>query len=142
MAAQSGNTVHVHYTGKLVDGTQFDSSEGREPLTFQLGSGMVIPGFDNGVTGMEVGDKKTITIPFMEAYGPIHEEAIMQFPRTQIPADLPLEVGSTLYMNQEGSMQPIPVVIREVADEYIVIDANHELAGKDLVFDLELVKID
>jgi peptidylprolyl isomerase len=139
--AQNGDKVRVHYRGTLQDGHQFDSSEGREPLEFQLGSGMVIPGFDLGVTGMAVGEKKTIHIPAEEAYGAANEELIVQFDRAQIPADIPLEIGATLNMHQEGNGQVIPVVIREVTDAYVVLDANHELAGKDLIFELELVGI-
>ena len=140
-AAQKGDTVKVHYKGTLQDGHQFDSSEGREPLEFQLGSGMVIPGFDEGVTGMEIGEKKTIHIPADQAYGPANEELILQFDRAQIPADIPLEIGSTLNMHQQGTGQVIPVIIREVTETHVVLDANHELAGQDLIFELELVGI-
>ena len=140
--AQAGNTVLVHYKGTLPDGQLFDSSEGREPLSFELGSGMVIKGFDDGVTGMEVGDKKTVHIPNMEAYGPVNEEMIIEFPRNQIPAEIPLVVGETLNMHQEGNGQVMQVVIKEVADEYIILDGNHPLAGQDLIFELELVGIE
>ena len=139
--AQEGDKVKVHYKGTLADGHQFDSSEGREPLEFVLGSGMVIPGFDEGVTGMQIGEKKTILIPSEQAYGPANEELIIKFERAEIPADIPLEVGATLNMHQEGSGQVIPVVIREVTDAHVILDANHELAGKDLTFELELVSI-
>lgn len=139
--AQSGDTVMVHYTGTLADGQLFDSSTGREPLLFQLGTGQVIKGFDDGVTGMEVGDKKTINIPCEEAYGPVNEDLLIQFDRAQIPADIPLEEGISLNMHQEGNGQVVPVVIKEVADDYVVLDANHALAGKDLTFELELVGI-
>jgi len=140
--AQAGNTVLVHYKGTLPDGQLFDSSEGREPLSFELGSGMVIKGFDDGVTGMAVGDKKTVHIPNMEAYGPVNEEMIIEFPRNQIPAEIPLVVGETLNMHQEGNGQVMQVVIKEVADEYIILDGNHPLAGQDLIFELELVGIE
>ena len=139
--AQAGDTVHVHYKGTLTDGQLFDSSEGREPLSFQLGSGMVIKGFDDGVTGMEVGDKKTVHIPNVEAYGPVNEEMVIKFPRTQIPADIPLEIGESLNMHQDGNGQIIQVVIKEVTDEFVILDANHPLAGQDLIFELELVDI-
>lgn len=139
--AQKGDKVKVHYKGTLQDGAQFDSSEGREPLEFQLGSGMVIPGFDEGVAGMTVGEKKTIHIPADQAYGSANEELIVQFERSQIPADIPLEIGSTLNMHQEGTGQVIPVVVREVTETSVTLDANHELAGKDLIFELELVGI-
>jgi peptidylprolyl isomerase len=139
--AQAGNTVLVHYKGTLPDGQLFDSSEGREPLSFELGSGMVIKGFDDGVTGMAVGDKKTVHIPNEEAYGPVNEEMIIEFPRNQIPADVPLEVGGTLNMHQEGNGQVMAVVVKQVTDEHVILDANHPLAGQDLIFELELVEI-
>ena len=139
--AKAGDNVHVHYKGTLPDGQLFDSSEGREPLSFRLGSGQVIKGFDDGVTGMEVGDKKTINIRNAEAYGPVNEEMIIKFERAQIPADIPLEIGGTLNMHQDGNGQVIQVVIREITDEFVILDANHPLAGQDLVFELELVGI-
>lgn len=139
--AQSGDTVQVHYTGTLADGQLFDSSNGREPLSFQLGSGQVIKGFDDGVTGMKIGDKKTINIPCNDAYGPVNEELLINFDRSQIPSDIPLEAGVTLNMHQEGNGQVIPVVIKEVAEQHVVLDANHPLAGQDLTFELELVAI-
>jgi peptidylprolyl isomerase len=140
--AQAGDTVKVHYKGTLSDGQLFDSSAGRDPLAFQLGSGQVIKGFDDGVAGMEIGDKKTINIPYSDAYGPVNEELLINFERSQIPSDIPLETGITLNMHQEGNGQVVPVVIKEVADEYVILDANHPLAGKDLTFELELVGID
>ncbi len=139
--AQKGDKVRVHYKGTLQDGNQFDSSEGREPLEFLLGSGMVIAGFDEGVTGMEIGEKKTIHIPSDQAYGPSNEELIIRFDRAEIPSDIPLEIGSTLNMHQDGLGQVIPVVVKEVTETYVILDANHELAGKDLIFELELVSI-
>ena len=139
--AQAGDNVQVHYKGTLPDGQLFDSSEGREPLAFQLGSGQVIKGFDDGVTGMEIGDKKTIHIPNEEAYGPVNEDMIINFDRAQIPADIPLEIGSTLNMHQDGNGQVIPVVIKDVTEEFVLLDANHPLAGQDLIFELELVGI-
>lgn len=139
--AQAGDNVQVHYKGTLPDGQTFDSSEGREPLAFQLGSGQVIKGFDDGVTGMGVGDKKTIHIPNEDAYGPLNEEMIINFDRSQIPDEIPLEIGGTLNMHQEGNGQVVPVVIREITDEFVLLDANHPLAGQDLIFELELVGI-
>ena len=121
--------------------TTFDSSEGREPLEFEVGGGMVIPGFDAGVTGMIVGEKKTIHIPFVEAYGPKQEEMIMEFPKDRFPADMVAEVGMQLNMSN-GSGQDFPVVIVDVKEEVVVLDANHPLAGEDLVFDLELVSVE
>jgi FKBP-type peptidyl-prolyl cis-trans isomerase 2 len=137
---KAGDTVKVHYHGRLTDGTTFDSSEGREPLEFKVGSGQVIKGFDDGVTGMEVGEKKTINIPVDEAYGAKNEEMVVNFPRTNFPEDLNPEVGMQLNMTN-GSGQVIPVVIMEVGEEEVILDANHPLAGQDLIFDLELVSI-
>ena len=137
---KKGDTVKVRYHGRLEDGTTFDSSQGREPLEFEVGSGMVIAGFDEGVTGMQIGEKKTIHIPASEAYGPVQQEMIMEFPKNRFPADLTPEVGMQLNMSN-GQGQNFPVVIVEVKDEVVVLDANHPLAGKDLIFDLELVEI-
>jgi FKBP-type peptidyl-prolyl cis-trans isomerase 2 len=137
---KAGDTVKVHYHGRLTDGTTFDSSEGREPLEFKVGSGQVIKGFDDGVTGMEVGEKKTINIPVDEAYGAKNEEMVVNFPRANFPEDLNPEVGMQLNMTN-GSGQVIPVVIMEVGEEEVILDANHPLAGQDLIFDLELVSI-
>lgn len=138
--AKSGDTVRIHYTGTLDDGSQFDSSVGRDPLQFTLGSGQVIPGFDSGVTGMTVGEQKSITIPAAEAYGERQEDACQPVPRADIPADIPLEVGLQLQM-QTPSGQVVPVVVAEITEESVVLDANHPLAGKDLTFALELVEI-
>lgn len=141
MIAKSGDKVQVHYTGKLTNGEIFDSSEGRTPLEFTLGSGMVIPGFDDGITGMSVGEKKTVHIPADQAYGPADERNILTFNRQELPADIPFEVGMQLNMHQDGSAQVIPVMVVEVSDSHITVDANHSLAGKDLIFDIELVKV-
>jgi FKBP-type peptidyl-prolyl cis-trans isomerase 2 len=137
---KKGDKVKIHYHGRLHDGTTFDSSAGREPLEFEVGSGMVIAGFDAGVTGMAVGEKKTIDIPFIEAYGPVQEEMIIDFPTSNFPADLVPEVGMQLNMSNPSGQQ-FPVVIKEIKAEVVVLDANHPLAGKDLIFDLELVEI-
>jgi FKBP-type peptidyl-prolyl cis-trans isomerase 2 len=137
---KAGDTVKVHYHGRLTDGTTFDSSEGREPLEFKVGSGQVIKGFDSGVTGMQVGEKKTIEIPVTEAYGPKDENMVVQFPKANFPEDLNPEVGMQLNMTN-GSGQVIPVVITEVAEDNVVLDANHPLAGEDLIFDIEVVEI-
>ena len=139
--AKAGDTVSVHYTGKLTDGTIFDSSEGREPLAFELGSGMVIAGFDNGITGMAIGEKKTVHIPVDQAYGPVNPDYTAVFPRNEIPADIPYEVGMQLNMHQDGTGQVMPVVVTEVTDTTITLDANHPLAGQDLISDIELVGI-
>jgi len=138
--AKSGDTVQVHYSGRLTDGTQFDSSEGREPLEFKVGNGDVIKGFDEGVTGMAVGEKKTVHIPAAEAYGQKDENRVVDFPRSNFPSDLTPEVGMQLNMTN-GAGQVIPVVIVEVNEDNVVLDANHPLAGQDLVFDIELVNI-
>jgi peptidylprolyl isomerase len=138
---KNGDTIQVHYHGTLASGETFDSSNGRAPLEFEVGSGMVIPGFDSGVLGMTVGEKKTVQIPFMEAYGPKQPEMIVEFPKTQFPPDLNPEVGMALTMNN-GQGQQFQVMVVEVKEEVVVLDANHSLAGQDLTFDLELVSID
>src|SRR3954469_23323287 len=140
MQVKNGDTVRVHYHGRLTDGTTFDSSEGRDPLEFQVGAGMVIKGFDNGVLDMEVGQKRTLDIPVEEAYGPKNPELIMEFPKDNIPAELNPEVGMDLQMsNPEG--QVFPVKVAAIGSEFITLDANHPLAGENLVFDIELVEI-
>ncbi len=137
---KAGDTVKVHYHGRLTDGTTFDSSEGRDPLEFEVGSGMVIAGFDNGVLGMAVGDKRTVNIPVEEAYGPKNPEMIIEFPKDQVPDGMPLEKGMRLNLNNTQG-QVVPVVITDVLEDVILLDANHPLAGEDLVFDIELVGI-
>lgn len=130
----------MHYHGKLTNGETFDKSEGREPLEFEVGSGSVIKGFDEGVTGMSVGEKKTINIPFDEAYGPRNPDMIIEMPKDRFPKDMEIEVGMPLAMS-DGQGQQFQVVIVEIKDETVVLDANHPLAGQDLIFDLELVDI-
>jgi FKBP-type peptidyl-prolyl cis-trans isomerase 2 len=137
---KEGDTVKVHYHGRLTDGTTFDSSQGREPLEFKVGEGMVIKGFDNGVMGMAVGDKRTIEIQVEDAYGPEDPQMIMEFPVDRFPADMKPEVGMQLNMSN-GSGQNFPVIIREIKGVTVMLDANHPLAGEDLIFDLELVEI-
>ena len=137
---KSGDKIKVHYHGKLINGETFDSSNGRQPLEFEVGSGMVIKGFDTGVTGMAVGEKKSISIPFAEAYGPANPEMIIEFPKEKFPQDMQLEVGTPLVMNG-GNGEQYQVVIIEIKEETVLLDANHPLAGKDLIFDLELVEI-
>lgn len=138
--AKKGDTVKVHYTGKLKDGTVFDSSQGREPLQFTIGSGQVIPGFEEAVTGMAPQESKTADIPADQAYGARHEEMVMEVPREQVPPDIQPEVGQRLQVGMQGG-QPIVVTITEVGETNITLDANPPLAGKDLIFDIELVEI-
>jgi FKBP-type peptidyl-prolyl cis-trans isomerase 2 len=137
---KSGDKVKVHYHGKLTNGETFDSSEGRAPLEFEVGTGMVIKGFDDGVTGMQVGDKKTVNIPFNEAYGPLNPEMIIEFPKERFPQDMQVEIGMPLVMSGQQGEQ-FQVVVTEIKEESVTLDANHPLAGKDLVFDIELVEI-
>ena len=138
--AKNGDNVTVHYTGKLTTGEQFDSSNGRDPLGFTIGAGQMIKGFDAALPGMAIGDKKTITIVAAEAYGETNPEAIIQFPKINVPADMVLEPGMPLTLTDQNG-HPVQVVVVEVQEDIIVLDANHELAGKDLVFDIELVSI-
>lgn len=138
--AKKGDQVKVHYTGKLTDGTVFDSSEGREPLGFELGAGMMIKGFDAAVDGMAIGDKVTAEIPAADAYGEASEDLIFDVPKANLPEDLKPEVGQQLAMSQPNGQQ-VPVTVKDVKEDIVVIDANHQLAGKDLVFDIELVEI-
>lgn len=138
--AKSGDKVKVHYHGRLTNGETFDSSEGKAPLEFEIGGGMVIKGFDEGVTGMAVGEKKTVNIPSEEAYGPRNPEMLVEFPKEKFPQDMEVEIGMQLMMNN-GAGQQFPVVITEIKEEIVVLDANHPLAGQDLVFDIELVEI-
>ncbi len=137
---ENGQKVKIHYTGTLDDGSQFDSSAGREPLEFEMGAGMVIPGFEAGVQAMEVGEKKSIHIPAVEAYGEKREEMVMEFERTQLPEGLEPEVGMGLQM-QGPQGQPVPVQIAAVTETTVTIDANHPLAGQNLNFELELVSV-
>ena len=138
--AKSGDSVHVHYTGKLADGSVFDSSEGRDALTFQLGKGQVVQGFDKAVTGMNVGEKKTETFPADQAYGPRLENLIFTIPRENLPPGYDPEVGEMLGMETKDGRQMDVVVIH--SDESVVkVDGNHQLAGEDLTFEIELVKI-
>lgn len=138
--AKAGDTVAIHYTGTLADGSQFDSSEGRDPLRFTLGSGQIIAGLDAAITGMSQGEKKSVTIAAAEAYGDHRPEAVQAVPRAQIPAEIPLEVGGGLQV-QTPDGQTIPVTVTSVTDEEVILDANHPLAGKDLTFAVELVEI-
>ena len=137
---QTGDTVSVHYHGKLTDGATFDSSEGREPLQFTAGTGQVIKGFDDAVLNMTVGEKKTVHIPVGEAYGQRNDDMIMEYPITEFPTDMKPEVGMELQMGDNAG-NVFPVVITAVSAETVMLDANHPLAGQDLIFELELVAI-
>jgi peptidylprolyl isomerase len=140
MQVKKGDVVRVHYTGTLLDGTQFDSSVGRNPLEFTVGAGQMIAGFDAGVLGMAIGEKKTLQIDPENAYGLSNPEAIIEFPKSNVPAEMQLEVGMQLNLQNEYG-QPVPVVVLEVKDDVIIMDANHSLAGKDLIFEVEIVEI-
>jgi peptidylprolyl isomerase len=137
---KNGDVVKVHYTGKLTNGEQFDSSEGREPLEFTVGGGQMIKGFDDAMPGMSVGEKKTINILPGDAYGEKDENALIEFPKENIPADMKLEPGMQLQLRNESG-QPFPVTVAEIKDDVVILDANHALAGEELVFDIELVEI-
>lgn len=138
--AKDGDVVRVHYTGKLTDGEQFDSSQEREPLEFTVGAGQMIKGFDDAIPGMSVGEKKTINILPGDAYGEKDEQAMIEFPKDNIPKDMKLEKGLQLQLRNENG-QPFPVTVAEIKDDVVILDANHSLAGKELVFDIELMEI-
>ena len=138
--AKKGDKVKVHYHGKLTSGETFDSSSGRDPLEFEIGSGSVIRGFDEGVVGMEIGEKKTINIPVDDAYGPRSEDMLIEFPRERFPEGMEIEEGMQLMMGN-GSGQNMPVIVAEIKETSVVLDANHPLAGESLIFDIELVEI-
>lgn len=138
--AKNGDTVRVHYTGRLEDGQVFDTSAEGEPLEFQLGAGEVIPGFDQGVQGMEVGEKKTIEIPVDEGYGPRVDQLTQAVPRQGMNLDVEPEAGMSLIMQLPDGNQ-IPVTITEVTEDSVTLDANHPLAGHKLFFDIELVEL-
>ncbi len=140
MSAKNGDTVKVHYTGKLSSGEVFDSSEGRDPIQFAIGGGQVIPGFEQGIEGMQIGDKKTVEISVDQAYGEYRDELIFPIGKDKLPAEINPEVGMQLTMNNPQG-QVFPVTVKEITDDTIMLDANHKLAGKDLIFDLELVEI-
>ncbi|WP_298962280.1 peptidylprolyl isomerase [uncultured Roseibium sp.] len=138
--AKSGDTVRLHYKGTLDDGSVFDSSEGREPLEFTVGSGQIIPGLDRAIPGMKVGDEKTVNIAAADAYGPVNPDARQAVPRSNIPENVPLEVGLQLQAQTEnGQMMTVTVV--EVGEAEVILDANHPLAGKDLTFEIQITGI-
>jgi len=137
---KAGDTVRIHYTGSLSDGTVFDSSEGKTPLELTVGSGQIIPGLDQALAGMAVGETKTVDVPAEAAYGSHDPDRLQQFPRAQVPDEIPLDVGTTLALRGPDG-QSLPVTVAEVTEETVVLDANHPLAGKDLTFAVELVEI-
>ena len=138
MAVQSGSTVTVHYKGTLKSGEIFDSSEGRQPLEFTVGGGQVINGFDKAVRDMNPGETKTVNIPVEDAYGERTNEALVSVPRSEFPDDIQPEVGQELQMSDDQG-HVFPVIVAEVADDHVVLDANHPLAGEDLTFEITLV---
>lgn len=138
--AKQGDTVRIHYTGTLADGTQFDSSEGRDPLEFTLGSGQIIKGLDTEVEGMEVGERHNVTIPADEAYGPRDPQSVQQVPRASIPQEVNVEPGAQLQARTPDGNTVLLTVVETTAED-ITVDANHPLAGQDLVFDVQLVEI-
>jgi len=139
--AASGNTVRIHYTGRLDDGTVFDSSEGRDPLSFTLGEGKVIPGFEAAVLGMGAGDTKSAVIPAEEAYGPRRDELVLRVERERLPEGIEPEPGQSLQMQTEEG-QVVPVRVTEVDEAAVILDANHPLAGRDLTFEIEVVEVE
>ena len=138
--ARQGDTVTVHYRGTLTDGTEFDSSAGRSPLEFTIGAGQVVPGFENAVTGMREGEKKTATFDAGQAYGERRDDLLLSVSRDQLPEGAKVAVGDTLELGLANG-ESVPVQIAELTETTLTLDANHPLAGKDLTFELELMKI-
>jgi peptidylprolyl isomerase len=138
--AKTNDKVTVHYTGKLDDGTVFDTSKDRDPLEFTIGAGQVISGFENGVIGMAEGDNKSVTLKPQDGYGNVRDDLIIEVNKSDIPANIEVAVGQQLQINRPDG-QTIPVTVAAVSDEKVTLDANHPLAGKNLTFDIELVKI-
>ena len=139
--AKKGDKVKVHYTGKFDDGTVFDSSEGRDPLEFTLGSGQVIPGFENGVVDMELKESKTVNVPADEAYGIHREDMVIEVKKEQIPQDIDVQLGTELGMSGEAPGQELRVTVVGITDDMVKLDGNHPMAGKDLTFDITLEEI-
>lgn len=139
--AKSGDTVRVHYTGRLDDGTVFDSSREREPLEFTVGSGNVISGFERAVEGMEVGEAREARIEADDAYGERRDDLVLDLPKEQVPDDMDIATGMRLELRQPDG-QAVPVTVAEVGEESVTLDANHPLAGQPLTFELELVGIE
>lgn len=138
-AIKNGDTISVHYTGKFESGETFDSSEGRSPLKFTTGAGQLIKGFDNAVIGMNVGDKKTVNIPPAEGYGERNEDMIIDMPKANMPEDMKVEAGMTVQLADQAG-NPVPATVHEICEDVIKMDVNHPLAGKTLVFDIEIAE--
>ena len=138
---KSGDTVSIHYKGSLEDGTVFDSSEGRDPLQFEVGSGQIIPGLDEALPGMSEGESKTVTVEPENAYGEVNPNAVQSVPRDTVPDEIPLEVGTPLQVQTQDG-RTVPVTVSGLTDDTVTLDANHPLAGKTLTFEIEVVKID
>ena len=137
---EAGKTVKVHYKGTLDDGSVFDSSEGRDPIEFEMGSGALIPGFESAVAEMEIDETRSVTIPSAEAYGDVNEDMVGEIPRTNLPEDIEPEVGMVLSMQSPDGEMPVRVVA--VDEENLTLDANHPLAGQNLTFELTLIEVD
>ncbi len=139
-AAKTGDTVRIHYTGRLDDGSEFDSSLGREPMEITLGQAGVIPAFEAAVIGMAVGESRTVSIAAADAYGPHREDGVQEVERSTIPAGVDLEIG-TLLQARGPENKPVVVTVVAMTDDKVTLDANHPLAGRDLTFDIEMVEI-
>jgi peptidylprolyl isomerase len=136
---EKGKIVSVHYTGRLTDNTTFDSSVGKDPLKFQIGSGQIIPGFENAIIGKQVGDKVTVNIPAEQAYGDVREDLIVKVSKDQMPGEV--QVGQSLQAQAENG-QSVNVVVTEITESHVTVDGNHPLSGRELVFDIEVVGVE
>ena len=136
---KAGDTIKVNYTGRFENEEVFDTSEGHEPLKFTVGAGQLIQGFDDAIVGMNVGDKKTVTIEPEQGYGVRNEDMIVELPKDTVPEEMVLEVGMQLQlMDDRGN--PVPAVVAEILEDVVKMDVNHPLAGKTLIFDIEVVE--
>jgi FKBP-type peptidyl-prolyl cis-trans isomerase 2 len=140
--AKYGDSVQIHYTGKLDDEFVFDTSLEREPLAFKIGDGFVLEGFEQAVIGMSPGETKTFKLSAEQAYGSYHNEMVMKVPKAQFPSNITPEIGQQIQINDKDRPEPMVVVITDISDEHITLDANHPLAGKDLTFEIKLIAID
>jgi FKBP-type peptidyl-prolyl cis-trans isomerase 2 len=138
--AKDGDMVKVHYTGKLADDTVFDSSLSREPLSFTIGAGEMIPGFEQAVIGMQPGEAKTARVVAGEAYGIYDQDMVLEVSRSQFPANISPQVGQHFQLNRQDG-QAMVVTVKDVSQSHVTLDANHPLAGQDLTFDIQLVEI-